>query len=72
MSERFKTVLILSVSYQIITALFLWAGLAPSYADEPDVYYYAFVMQNKNGVWELPIDKELEPGEVYRFQIVKV
>jgi len=72
MSERFKTVLILSVSYQVIAALFLCVGLAPSYADEPDVHYYAFVMQNKNGVWDLPTDKELEPREVYRFQIVKV
>jgi len=72
MSVRFKTVLILSMSYQVIAALLLWAGLAPSYAQEPDVHYYAFVMQNKNGVWELPTDKALEPGDVYRFQIVKV
>jgi hypothetical protein len=70
MSQRLKRFIIFSILYKFILALSLCVG--PTYANEADVHYYTFVMQNKNGVWELPTDKELAPGDIYRFQIVKI
>jgi hypothetical protein len=56
----------------VITGVLLW-GLsfsASSATDEPDVIYYAFVMQKHSGKdWKLPT-KKINPGS-YRFQIVR-
>ncbi len=74
MASMFKKHLILQVVAYVVATLLLWAGLsfAPSYADEAEVTYYAFVTHKLDGesawktAYQFPI---LHPG-IYRFQIV--
>jgi hypothetical protein len=74
MASNFRKNLNLQVVAYVVATLLLWAGLsfAPSYADEAEVTYYAFVTYKLEGesawktAYQFPL---LHPG-IYRFQIV--
>lgn len=75
MANIFRKTLILQAVGDIIVAVLLWAGFgfAPSYANNADVIYYAFVMHKPIGEnWQFLSESttpKLGVGS-YRFQIV--